>query len=132
MVLRFVSEGELIWCLSMMEGDYLCGEGIEIDVWGLNLLNGFGDVLVGIFGFWVVEVMNGMLNGKLGIVWLFDVEDVGIGGENGRGGYCIDVCWFIDVVGEIVGGGGRGGFLLLNEMFRVWSLVLLSLLMYFF
>lgn len=132
MALRFASEGEPTRCPSMMEGDHPCGEGIEIDARGLNLLNGPGDAPAGIPGLWAAEVTNGTLNGKPGTAWLLDAEDVGIGGENGRGGYCIDVCRLIDVAGEIAGGGGRGGSSSPNETPRARSLASLSSSTYFF
>ena len=36
-----------------------------------------------------------------------DADDVGIGGENGSGGYCVTEAWRLmaDVAGEIDGGG---------------------------
>jgi hypothetical protein len=34
--------------------------------------------------------MKGAGNGKPGIAWLLDAEEVGIGGENGSGGYCAE------------------------------------------
>lgn len=40
-------------------------------------------------------------------MWLLEADDVGKGGENGRGGYCIEACLLIfDTAGDFVGGGG--------------------------
>ena len=89
-------------------GDQACGDGIEMDARGLNLWpKGPGDAPVGIPGLCVADVTNWPGNGNPGIAWLLEAEEVGIGGENGSGGYCaIDGCLLVVDPGEIDGGGG--------------------------
>ena len=50
---------------------------------------GTGEAPAGKPGLWVDAApgMKGAGNGKPGIAWLLDAEEVGIGGENGSGGY---------------------------------------------
>lgn len=81
---------------------------MEIDARGLNLTpNGTGDAPAGMPGLWEVVVTNWLGNGNPGKAWLLDAEDVGIGGENGNGGYgAADGCRLSVETGEIDGGGG--------------------------
>ena len=76
-------------------------------------------------GLCVADVTNGLGKGNPGIAWLLDADEGGIGGENGRGGYCA-----IEVdAGEIDGGGGSSSP---NETPRARSFASLSSSTYLF
>jgi hypothetical protein len=122
--LKFRIEGEpprlSCCCRSMSRGENPCGEGcpekwngssfgeIEMDARGLNLpcrpAKDSGEATDGTVGLCVAEV-PWKTPGKGKPCWPpLAVEPVGIGGEKGNGGYCIDALLFsVDRAGEIDG-----------------------------
>jgi hypothetical protein len=71
-----------------------------------------------------------LVKGNPGTAWLLDAEEVGTGGENGRGGYgAIDGCLLAVDAGEI---DGRGGSSSPNETPNARSFASFSSSTYFF
>lgn len=108
---RLASEGEppRCPCCNIICGDHARGDETEIDARGLYLApNGPGEAPAGIPGLCEADVTNWPGKGNPGTAWLLAADEVGIGGENGSGGYCaaLDGCLLFAEAGEMDGRGG--------------------------